>query len=194
VKLGRGARWALGLIAAQVALAAVYWAVERSRARDGATRSPLTSTAPPRVLDGAAAGPVPPIALRRRDGTTAPLMFEAAGGGASGRPTLLHVWATWCPPCRAELPGLLALPRRHDVNVIAVALDDRWSEVDRFSSRAGLDATRVVLADGAEVRRALDVTSLPVTFFVDADGHLRLRFDGPRDWENPTFVRVVLED
>ncbi|WP_428261514.1 TlpA family protein disulfide reductase [Haliangium sp.] len=127
---------------------------------------------------------MPALTVRRRDGGAVALAPFA-------RPTLVHVWATWCPPCRAELPGLLALPSEHAVDVVAIALDDRWGDVDRFLD--DLDASSVVLGSSEEVERVLGVRSLPVTFFVQADGRISLRFDGARDWTDEAFVEAHVE-
>jgi thiol-disulfide isomerase/thioredoxin len=103
------------------------------------------------------------------------------------RPTLLHFWATWCAPCRVELPGLLALPETHPVQVVAVALDRDWADVEQFLG--GREFSNVYLADAAEVETALGVQTLPVTYLVQPGGQLRLRFDGARDWTDTRFVR-----
>ncbi len=105
--------------------------------------------------------------------------------GTIKRPTLVHFWATWCPPCRVELPGLLALPDGHPVDVVAIALDRDWTDVERFLGRP---SSRMTLGDAAEIERQFGVHSLPVTYLVGSDGHLRFRFDGARDWRNSRFV------
>ncbi len=172
--MSRPARIVVALIVVQAALLAGYWLVERRRSQTTGEDAAL-STAPARRLEVQAQ----PLKLWPRHGDPVDLRTLR-------RPTLVHFWATWCPPCRAELPGLLALPDKRPVDVLAVALDKEWADVDRFLD--GRDSAGVLLADHAEVGRAFDVHTLPVTFLVGAGGKLRLRFDGARDWADPVFV------
>jgi thiol-disulfide isomerase/thioredoxin len=103
----------------------------------------------------------PGKAERRREGSRSEFL-------SSGRRTLVHLWATWCPPCRAELPGLLEVSSRHDVAPNAVALDPSWDEVEGYLG--DMDTSSVVLTTSEDVERELGVPKLPVTFLVEADG------------------------
>lgn len=172
--LTRSSRVLLAVVAAQAALLGAYWLVERARSPERGPEAQL-GTAPPLEVTGQA----PQLSIRGRAGTAYDLrMIE--------RPTLVHFWATWCPPCRAELPGLLALPASHPVDVVAVALDREWAVVDRFLG--GRRPATVFLGDSAEVERALGVRTLPVTYLLGPGGQLRLRFDGARDWTDAAFL------
>jgi thiol-disulfide isomerase/thioredoxin len=172
-------RWVLALALIQAALIGAYLLVEHRRA---SSRSRALGTEPPRPIDL----PLPPLTLERPDGSRFPLR-------PSGRPTLIHVWATWCPPCRAELPGLLELEARGEVAVVAVALDPRWEDVARFLGDTG-GSSEVFLAASPEVERSLGVSDLPVTFLLAETGRLALRFDGARDWTDQAFLRRHLAD
>lgn len=172
--MSRTIRWVLALGLLQVALLGVYWLVEHDRSPNTA-RS--LGTEPPQPMNR----PLPSLNVVRRDGSRSELLFQ-------GRRTLVHVWATWCPPCRAELPALLELPSRHGVAIVAVALDQSWDDVERFLG--DMDSSSVVLAASDDVERALGVRTLPVTFLVETDGRLALRFDGARDWADEDFVRM----
>ena len=100
-----------------------------------------------------------------------------------GRPLILHFWASWCPPCRDELPALLAYAAAGEIDVLAVSVDPGWEAVTR-SLGAPLPSV-VARADGEAVAAAFGVRSLPVSFVLDRAGVLRLRLDGPRDWAAP---------
>jgi len=176
--MSRTARWVLAIAALQAALVGMYWLIEHQRAPK--TEEPL-GTAPPQRVDM----PMPSLTVARRDGTRSELLSPQ-------RRTLVHVWATWCPPCRAELPGLLAVPSQHDVDVVAVALDKSWDDVDRFLGQ--MNSSQIVLAASDDVERALTVRRLPATFLVKANGRLALRFDGARDWTDAAFVRTYVEE
>ncbi len=170
----RGLRWVLAILLVQAVLVGVYLLVERRR---DATEPTSLGTALPIALNM----PMPPLIARRHDGTVLAL--------PSARPTLLHVWATWCPPCREELPGLIELASRRDLDVVAVSVDESWSDVDAFLGER--DAADIVLAKSEEVERALGVRDLPVTFLIDG-GRLTHRFDGARDWTDDAFVEANL--
>lgn len=173
--MSRITRWILAAAVIQGTLIAVYWLVEKGRVRELRTDSALRTDSPRRV-DFV----FPALTLRQRDGGSFKLSTPR-------RTTLVHFWASWCPPCRTELPGLLALPTRYPIDVIAIALDKDWAEVDRLLN--GRERSRVYLAEGAEVERLLGVRDLPVTLLLGLDGRVSLRFDGPRDWANRQFIR-----
>jgi thiol-disulfide isomerase/thioredoxin len=173
--MSRSARWVLTVITLQAVLLGVYWVVERQRVREPSAARALGTEPPQRVEMS-----MPPLILARRDGSTARM-------SPPERPTLVHVWATWCPACRAELPALLALPTERAVDVVAIALDEERADVERFLD--GQAAPHVFLGDGAQVERALGVRSLPVTFLLTpGERRFALRFDGARDWANQSFV------
>ncbi len=168
------ARWILAAIALQAVLIGVYWIIEHQRTHRLGASENLT-TDPPHRVDLR----MPSLTVRRQDGSQTVIASVA-------RPTLVHVWATWCPPCRAELPGLLALPDHHSVDVTAIALDDEWTEVERFLD--GISATNIFLGDAREIEDALGVRTLPVTFLVQPDSRITLRFDSARDWTDASYV------
>ncbi len=176
--MSRTGRWVLAVVAVQGALLGLYQLVEHRRASDGEAR---LGTEPPQRLDRA----IVPLVVRRRDGSTVEL------SSAPTRPTIVHVWATWCAPCRAELPGLLALPAAYAIEVAAIALDRDWRDIDRFLGGFGQPR---VFAAGEGAAEALGVTSLPVTFLLRDEGRTVLRFDGARDWTDEAFVEAYLED
>lgn len=185
--MSRSIRVVAALVALQAVLVGSYWLIEHRREHqrehlrspDGAMRSEL-GTAPPVGVTGT----LPPLSLRRRDSRR----FEL---GAPERPTLVHVWATWCRPCRTELPGLLAVPEEHPIDVVAIALDEDWADVERFLGRAR--HSNVFLGDSREIQRTLSVHSLPVTFLVQPGGQLRWRFEGARDWTDSGYLQTWID-
>jgi thiol-disulfide isomerase/thioredoxin len=91
--------------------------------------------------------------------------------GLRGEPLVVNVWASWCPPCRDELPYFAdaAARTKGDVRFLGLDLLDRTSAALAVQDDFGLPYPSVVDADGA-VRGELGVQSPPVTLFVDADG------------------------
>ena len=133
--MNRSVRVVLAIAATQVALVVIYWLVEGRRSSDRRAEAEL-GTAPPQRVDGLMLS----LSLRAHDGTRHELRDV-------DRATLVHFWATWCPPCRTELPGLLAIPEKHPVDVVAIALDRDWSEVERFLD--GRPPATVFIGDAA---------------------------------------------
>lgn len=175
--------WTIGaLVAAQALMIGIWYAVERGRAprAEPGGRSTVVARSTTQMNR-----PSPELDLRRRNAT------EFQLSETRGSPLVLHFWATWCPPCREELPALLDYAAEGDLPVLAVSLDPNWGAVRRF---LGSDPPPpVVLAEASDVEEAFDVRSLPVTFVVDAGGTLRLRLDGPRDWSAPAVRASVSE-
>lgn len=157
-----------GFLLAQVAAVGVYRWVERERERGDARRFASER------IDA----PASPIAMSRADGT--PLSLESL----RGRPVLLHFWATWCAPCRTEIPTLLKLAEdvTSEITVLAVALDDDPAAVRSFFE--GEIPTPVVLARASDAERAYGVSALPDTYLLDAGGISRFRLRGPQEWDS----------
>jgi thiol-disulfide isomerase/thioredoxin len=153
-----------------------------------------------RLMDSQQSQSANPLVLERLDGATAPDLSLVRNDGSAvrlsdrrARPLLLHFWATWCPPCKTELPGLLEISRKGEFDVVAVSLDQDWSEVRKFFGAA---VPPEVVLDGARAATSLyGLDQLPDTFLLDSEGRLRARFAGARDWRastvEPTLRGVV---
>jgi thiol-disulfide isomerase/thioredoxin len=109
-----------------------------------------------------------------------------------GTPVLVHFWATWCPPCREELPALLDFAASSDVRILAVSVDREWDDIRAFLRRD--PPPQVVLATSPIAAEQFGVETLPETYLVDARGRLRLRFAGARDWTSSALRTVILDD
>ncbi|MBL8446117.1 MAG: TlpA family protein disulfide reductase [Zoogloeaceae bacterium] len=108
-----------------------------------------------------------------------------------GRPVIVNFWATWCEPCRDEMPALDRLRgRRADVVVITVAMNDSAAKVARFVDDYLLDLRIVHDPDGVQ-GRAWGVRVLPTSVFIDASGHIRYRAVGALDWDESSMDRVL---
>ncbi|KYG03328.1 thiol:disulfide interchange protein [Sorangium cellulosum] len=177
----RAASRAAGVLMLLQALAVgLYWAVEHRR---GAGRPGRPFAHEP--LSGAELAP--DEVLTRPDGS------ELRLSALRGRAVLLHLWATWCAPCRAELPALLDLGRELQrgggVELVAVSVDESWEVVRAFFD--GEVPPEVVRAGSPALGRRLGVSTLPDTFLVRPDGTLALRFTGARDWRAPEARLLV---
>ena len=118
-------------------------------------------------------------------GDTAPnfAFFLADGRGADlaslrGRPVVLNFWATWCGPCRAEMPDLVALHESDpELVVLEVNVGEELPAVEAFAEEFGMNMT-VVLDQEDLIRRAYEVRNMPTTVFIRADGTIGARWSG----------------
>ncbi len=101
---------------------------------------------------------------------------------------VINFWATWCPPCVAEMPALDRLHRalsRDGLVVLGVSVDEDEAVLTSFIEKGGL--TLKVLRDpgGAVAQGAYRTTGYPETFVVDAKGVIVETYVGPADWDTP---------
>ncbi len=93
---------------------------------------------------------------------------------ASGTPTVLAFWASWCGPCRKELPALEVFSKEHtDVTVLTVNVDRERSAAERFLKKVVFDLP-VGLDHDARVMGSYGVLSMPTTVLLDANGTVKL--------------------
>lgn len=104
------------------------------------------------------------------------------------RPVLINFWATWCAPCRSEMPVIEAAYQAHKSNgliVLAVDVEENPEVAEAFAGWLGI--TFPVLDDGSgEISRRYRVTALPTSFFVDVDGVVRA-------WQAGAMNEAVLD-
>ncbi len=92
---------------------------------------------------------------------------------AAGKPLVVNMWATWCPPCRRELPTLAAAQKReHGVRFVFADQGEDARTVQRYLSAASLELDNVVLDGGARMGREVGSGGLPTTLFYDTKGRL----------------------
>jgi thioredoxin-like negative regulator of GroEL len=109
-----------------------------------------------------------------------------------GGAVLVVFWATWCPPCREELPALLALARNPPAAVSFVTFGEDRDEapVREFFAGATPSELGFVHDRGGQAVKAFGVDVLPAAFLV-VDGRLVARFSGPRDWSSRGMRRLL---
>jgi cytochrome c biogenesis protein CcmG/thiol:disulfide interchange protein DsbE len=111
-----------------------------------------------------------------------------------GRPVLINLWATWCHPCRVEMPSMNALYNDYHAKglaIVAIALDERGKlVVVPFIQAYGL--TFPVLLDPQNMLVALlQVPGIPTSYLLDKRGRIVDVTFGPRDWNTPNIRHLV---
>ena len=124
-----------------------------------------------------AQGLPPDIALTDRQGKPFKL------SDLRGKVVFVNFWATWCEPCRQEMPSLFELARTAgpDVVFVAATVDDSWEPVDAVFQGAQVPVQLVMDKDRALAGK-LGTDKFPESFIIDRDGTLRYRIVGARDW------------
>lgn len=100
-----------------------------------------------------------------------------------GKVVLLNFWATWCAPCRLEMPEFVAWQKRYGpegLQVLGVSIDDDEAPVRVFAEKLHLNYP-VVMGDAKLGELYGGVLGVPVTFLIDRKGMVRARFDGEPD-------------
>ena len=112
-----------------------------------------------------------------------------------GKVVLVNFWATWCPPCRRELPSMERLWRllnQEDFVVLAVNVGEDIDTVFAFTGMLETAPTFPILLDrDSAVLKAWPVKGLPTTFVVDREGRVVYRAVGGRDFDNPELVMQI---
>ena len=92
---------------------------------------------------------------------------------AGGRPMVINLWATWCPPCRREMPLLAAAQRRETgIRFVFANQGENRATVEQYLRAAGLELDGVVLDAGARIGPEIGSGGLPTTLFYNAEGRL----------------------
>jgi thiol-disulfide isomerase/thioredoxin len=105
--------------------------------------------------------------------------------------TLLHFWAAWCGPCRAELPQFVAFAAEHHMRVVAVSQDRDYASAERFLREQGI-ALETFVDDHGRFAAAHHIRVIPTTIAFDARGQLIDRFDQSVDWTDPSIARRII--
>jgi len=140
--------------------------------------------------------PEPQKAIREGDPAASFTLPDLNGRAQSlpqGKVILLNFWATWCPPCRQEMPSMAELQRKYsnrNFEVVAVSVDRDPAALAGFVREYNLPFT--VLNDATnEVSHAWGVFRYPETFLIDQNGVVRVHQVGAIDWMAPTVSGVI---
>ena len=134
-------------------------------------------------------GPPPALALKDLDGRLHQL------SDYRGKVILINYWATWCGPCRDEMPSIQGLKQKLEGKpfvVLAVNLDEPESRIRIFLSQMKLDFT-VLLDPERKTAKAWEARILPASFVIGPDGRVRYSVVGEINWDHEQVVSQIAE-
>lgn len=114
-----------------------------------------------------------------------------------GKVIFLNFWASWCPPCREEMPSMENLSRKYqgrELVMVAISQDEDLQAMQSFLSTVMPDGqlTMKILVDSQGLTsRAYGTEKLPETYIIDRDGQIVARFVNKYDWERPEVDRFI---
>lgn len=133
---------------------------------------------------------LPPVALRPAEGMPKTLLEWPH------KPMVLNLWATWCGPCRKEMPALQSLEKKLEgsgISVVALSVDDDVKLMEEFLRKYAIELPTPVAESASDAFQQLDAIALPVTYYVAADGQIVGKYVGAREWDRPEAMQDVLK-
>ena len=134
-------------------------------------------------------------------GPVSDFVFEDSGGNAisladfRGKAILLNVWATWCPPCREEMPALDRLQAKlggPEFQVLPLSIDRSGLDAVRpFFTEIGIENLDIYLDRPAAAMKAFGVLGLPTTLLIDSSGRELRRWAGPKEWDSSETIAEI---
>ncbi|VAW43389.1 hypothetical protein MNBD_CHLOROFLEXI01-5334 [hydrothermal vent metagenome] len=140
------------------------------------SREPLAQASGPITLTEApiVGHPAPDFTLQTAVGQTVTLSEIVAGAGATGQPVVLNFWASWCAPCRIEMPNFQKASVQFNGRTAFIGINqgEDSQTITEFGNEFGVTYPLLVDQDNA-VNRLYEVRSLPTTLFIDQNGIVR---------------------
>jgi thiol-disulfide isomerase/thioredoxin len=151
--------------------------------------APASAAAQPPFIALETPRPLPPLSFLNGDGAAMTL------ADFHGRIVLLNVWATWCVPCRKEMPALDRLQGQleaADFAVVPLSIDHRGRDaVERFYRELGLTSLRIYLDPSGDAPHAIKAFGMPTTLLIDRNGRELGRVIGPAQWDDAAMVARI---
>lgn len=150
-----------------------------------ATSAASAPLAPPSGLLPLSSKPAPALKLSNADGKA----FDLAS--TRGHWTLVHFWASWCGPCRKEMPTLQRMSTKlPELKLVLVNTSETDDEVFSFLATVSPDLDSLMDRDGSVTER-WQPRGLPSSYLVDRQGKLRYLALGGRDWDSPAYLSFL---
>lgn len=180
VTIGRSDNWLLS----QMRFTETLKSVEPSKSNPKVTTSQTISFVRPDKLEK-----VPEIEFVDGEGATRRL------SDFLGKNILLNLWATWCVPCREEMPSLDQLQKdmgSDEFEVIALSLDRAGKQVaEKFFSETHIKNLKLYVDSTMKSGNALRAVGMPTTILIDREGNERARVPGPGVWDSPETKALI---
>jgi len=111
-----------------------------------------------------------------------------------GRPLIINVWASWCGPCRDEMASLERLAWRDDAdyNIIGISTDDYPDRARAFLQSSNATISHFIDFQ-LQLERILGASRLPLTVLVDADGRVKAKVYGAKQWDGAQALELISE-
>jgi thiol-disulfide isomerase/thioredoxin len=110
-----------------------------------------------------------------------------------GKPVILNFWATWCPPCREEMPSMQRAHQalaKDDIAVVAINVGDDATAIDEFLAEIPVDFPLPMDTESL-VAQSYPLKGLPTTYVIDPEGRLVYSAVGSREWDDPKLLDQV---
>jgi thiol-disulfide isomerase/thioredoxin len=186
--------WLVGLVILCAGALGVYLIASEPR-------KPTETAQPASGLRQLAKGPMAAFVVKPAGDPIANIVFQDESGTETnldkwkGRVVLLNLWATWCAPCRKEMPELDALQKKlgsTDFEVVALSLDRQGATTARkFLDETKATNLKLYVDSSARALDAVKAPGLPATILVDREGREVGRLVGPADWASPEAVALI---
>jgi thiol-disulfide isomerase/thioredoxin len=108
-----------------------------------------------------------------------------------GQVLLINFWATWCPPCRAEMPSLWRLRKKigaNDFQIVAINMGEDKALITAFMPRSMLEDFIVLQDRKSALLEPWRVTAFPASYLIDRQGRIASTYYGALDWDQPQMV------
>ncbi|MBI4667559.1 MAG: TlpA family protein disulfide reductase [Nitrospinae bacterium] len=167
-------------------IASGFWKLEKSREeplKPMELEAPQAARPAPSPMEGK---PAPQFSLTTIDGKPMRL------ADYRGKVVFLNIWATWCPPCKQEMPSMQALYEHFkgkDFAMLTISIDEKKEDVPPFMKELGLTFP-VAVDPEQKVVSQYGITGVPETYIIDKEGVITHHIVGPGEWNNPGIINA----
>ncbi|MBF0520687.1 MAG: TlpA family protein disulfide reductase [Nitrospirae bacterium] len=140
----------------------------------------------PWELDEIDGKPAPDFEMQSVNGTTVSL------ASLKGKVVLLNFWATWCPPCKEEMPSMEALSKmfKNDNFTVLAASASSQNDIKKFAQKNHV-TFQFLLDPKNKIAKSFKVYMLPVTFLISKEGVIVKKYIGAQNWTEPAIVKDI---
>ncbi|MDT8334826.1 MAG: TlpA disulfide reductase family protein [Desulfurivibrionaceae bacterium] len=113
----------------------------------------------------------------------------------AGQVVFINFWATWCPPCREEMPSMQELYEtmpKDRFKMVTILSNDDPALAEVFAEKNGFEFP-ILIDPGSEAGKAYGITGVPETYIIDKEGLLRQKYLGPRQWNSPEAQKMLMD-